>query len=137
MTIGMSLVIGYVFLATAAALSCINYLSPLSNIKVLNVAVISFFYIIGITFFCCFIRDYSDYKVYSETAIVSEIKTEEIAPDVFTKTQYKIIEIRKRNWFTGKWGDESTASFEKKVIKINLVNSQNELITMEEKYNAK
>lgn len=137
MTIGWSLVIGFVFLATATALSCINYISPLSNIKELNVAVISFFYIIGITFFCCFIRDYSDYEVYSETAIVSEIETEEIAPDVFIKTQYKIIEIRKRNWFTGKWGDESTASFEKKVIKINLVNSQNEPITMEEKYNAK
>ena len=132
--IGWSLLIGSVFLAAAALFSIIS-ISPLFNIKEFNVAVISVFYIIGMTFFCRFIRDYSDYEVYSETAIVSE--TEEIAPDVLKKTQYKIIEIRKRNWFTGKWGDESTASFEKKVIKINLVNSQNEPITMEEKYDEK
>lgn len=129
--IGWSLLIGSVFLAAAALFSIIS-ISPLFK-KEFNVAVTSVFYIIGMTFFCLFTRDYSDYEVYSETAIVSEIETEEIAPDVLKKTQYKIIEIRKRNWFTGKWGDESTASFEKKVIKINLVNSQNEPITMEEK----
>lgn len=37
----------------------------------------------------------------------------------------KIIEIRDRNLFTGKWGDESTASFKEKIINIRYEQNQN------------
>lgn len=37
----------------------------------------------------------------------------------------KIIEERERNLFTGKWGDELTASFEEKIINIRYEPNQN------------
>lgn len=75
---------------------------------------------IGLISLCNFIDQLPDYHTFSKSE--PHFKTEEISPDLIKQTQFQIIEKRSRNWFTKKWSDESTSTFEEKIIEINFIN---------------
>lgn len=70
---------------------------------------------ITLLFMLLFLSGVNKFCIYKEHEPVEISKTYN---DTIKVETIKIIEKRNRNLFTGKWGDELTASFEEKIINI-------------------
>ena len=81
-----------------------------------------FFTCITLLFMLLFLSRVNKFCIYKEHEPVEISKTYN---DTIKVKTIKIIEIRDRNLFTGKWGDESTASFKEKIINIRYEPNQN------------
>lgn len=81
-----------------------------------------FFTCITLLFMLLFLSGVNKFCIYKEHEPVEISKTYN---DTIKVKTIKIIEIRDRNLFTGKWGDESTASFKEKIINIRYEPNQN------------
>lgn len=75
----------------------------------------SVFICITLLFMSLFFISFNKFFIYKEHEPVEISKPYN---DIIKVETIKIIEKRDRNFFTGKWGDESTASFEEKIINI-------------------
>lgn len=77
---------------------------------------------ITLLFMLLFLSGANKFCIYKEHEPVEISKTYN---DTIKVETIQIIEIRDRNLFTGKWGDESTASFKEKIINIRYEQNQN------------
>ena len=87
-----------------------------------NIFLVFIFSCTTILFILLFVVNFDNFYIYKEHEPVeisapynNTIKVETI----------KIVEKRKRNLFTGKWGADSTASVEEKIINIRYEQNQN------------
>lgn len=77
---------------------------------------------ITLLFMFLFLRGINNFFIYKEHEPVEISKPYD---EIIKVETIKIIEKRDRNLFTGKWGDELTASFEEKIINIRYEPNQN------------
>lgn len=82
----------------------------------------SVFICITLLFMFLFFSGLNKFFIYKEHEPVEISKP---CNDTIKVETIKIIEERDRNLFTGKWGDESTASFKEKIINIRYEQNQN------------
>ena len=80
------------------------------------------FICINLLFMLLFFIGLKNFSIYKEHEPVEISKPYN---DIIKVETIQIIEKRDRNLFTGKWGDESTASFEEKIINIRYEPNQN------------
>ena len=73
------------------------------------------FICITLLFMFLFLSGLNNFFIYKEH---EPVEISNLCNDTIQVETIKIIEKRDRNLFTGKWGDESTASFEEKIINI-------------------
>lgn len=76
--------------------------------------------ILSFVIFSSFLVNYKTYKIYSESPKIE--KQEYLGNNLIKITTLQLIEKRDRNLFTGEWSNESTSSFEEKVINIRYEN---------------
>ena len=82
----------------------------------------SVFICITLLFMSLYFISFNKFYIYKEHEPVEISKPYN---DIIKVETIKIIEKRDRNLFTGKWGDELTASFEEKIINIRYEPNQN------------
>ena len=82
--------------------------------------------ILSFVIFSSFLVNYKTYKIYSESPKIE--KQEYLGNNLNKITTLQLIEKRDRNLFTGEWSNESTSSFEEKVINIRYENVTQDLV---------